>query len=131
MNSLKYILIIDDEIAVIESLKSQIQSIFGKEFIYEVATSAEEGLTIVNELLNEDIDILITISDWLMPGMKGDEFLIELHKLIPEAIKLMVTGHATQDAIQRAYLEANLYQVLYKPWNEKQLIAIIKDAISK
>ncbi len=130
MVSNKYILIIDDDLDVIETIKSQIFKVFGSEFNYEIASSGEEGLAIVEEILLEEIDIFITISDWLMPGMKGDQFLIQLHKILPEAIKIMITGHATEDAIQRAYNEANLYRLFEKPWNEAELINAIKNQIS-
>jgi DNA-binding NtrC family response regulator len=121
----KYVLIIDDDLNVARSLKSQIYNVFGSTFSYEIATSGEEGLDLVNEIL-EEIDILVTLSDWLMPGMKGDDFLIQLHKIVPDAVKIMVTGHATPDAIQRAYREANLYKVIHKPWTEEELIEAIR-----
>ena len=124
----KFILIIDDEPNVCISIKDQIYDTFGDEFVYELANSAEEALTIIDEILPE-IDILITISDWLMPGMKGDEFLITLHKIIPDAVKIMVTGHATQDAIQRAYREANLHQLIMKPWKQEEIIDAIKKGL--
>ncbi|MCA6073789.1 response regulator [Fulvivirga sedimenti] len=129
MTPSKYILIIDDDLDIVHTIKDQIFSVFGTEFKYETAGSGEEGISLVKEIILEEIDILITISDWLMPGMKGDEFLITLHKIVPDAIKIMITGHATEDAIQRAYKEANLYQLFAKPWNKNELISAIKKQI--
>ncbi|MEJ2006248.1 MAG: response regulator [Cyclobacteriaceae bacterium] len=131
MESQKVILIIDDETDVIESIKTQLIAVFGNEFTYEYASSGKEGLEVVDELRQEPLDILITISDWLMPGMKGDEFLVKLHRVVPEAIKIMVTGHATNDAIQRAYREANLYRVIRKPWKEDELINTIRKSLEE
>lgn len=125
MNLKKYVLIIDDDLDVAKALMDQIKNVFGAAFTYEIATSGEEGLELVNEFLNE-IDILVTLSDWLMPGMKGDAFLIELHKIVPDAVKIMVTGEASPEAIQRAYREANLYKVIHKPWTEEELIEAIR-----
>lgn len=121
----KFVLIIDDEPNICFSIKDQIYETFGDEFIYELANSGEEALSIVNEILPE-VDILITISDWLMPGMNGDEFLISLHKIIPDAVKIMVTGQANQDAIQRAYREANLHALIKKPWTKDEIINAIR-----
>jgi DNA-binding NtrC family response regulator len=127
----KVILIIDDDLSVIEALKNQLFKVFGSEFSYEFASSGEEGLEIIDELLSEGVNILVTISDWLMPGMKGDEFLVRLHQIAPETIKIMLTGHASQESIQRAYKEANLFKALNKPWNETELIDTIKNSLKK
>ena len=105
--------------------QAQIYNVFGSTFVYEIASSGEEGLDIVKEIFDE-IDILVTLSDWHMPGMKGDDFLIQLHKIYPDAVKIMVTGQATHDAIQRAYREANLFAVIHKPWTEEELINAIR-----
>ena len=127
--SQKVILILDDEIGIVETIKSQLIDVFGNDFTYEYAISGEEGLELIQELNKENIDILITISDWLMPGMNGDEFLVRLHHIVPEAIKIMVTGQATNEAIQRAYREANLYRVIHKPWLQSELIQTIRDSL--
>jgi DNA-binding NtrC family response regulator len=127
----KAILIIDDDLAILESVKFQVQETFGNEFLYEMAESGEEGLEVVEELAREGYQILVTISDWKMDGMNGDEFLIELHKIIPNSLKIMLTGHASKEAIDRAYKKANLYKVIQKPWSEETLIKTIKDGLAQ
>lgn len=122
----KAVLIIDDDISILESVKFQIKDSFGDEFVYEVAQSGEEGLDIAHELAEEGIEVMITISDWLMPGMNGDEFLIKLHTIMPRGLKIMLTGHATEEAIENAVKRANLYKVIRKPWSEEELIQAIK-----
>ena len=63
--------------------------------------NAEEALSILAELSHAGIDVSLVISDWMMPGMKGDEFLIHAHKLYPNIKSIMVTGHADHEAIER------------------------------
>ena len=77
------ILCIDDEKTILQSLRSQLRRQFGSKFSYEFAESAEEGLEVIEELSLEGAanDLQVIISDWLMPGMKGDEFLMKIHKL--------------------------------------------------
>ena len=131
MPSKKVILILDDEPAILESVKYQVQKRFGDEFDYELASNGEEGLMIVDELISEGVDILVTISDWLMPGMKGDDFLVELHKKMPDCVKIMLTGQADEASIERAHKQANLYKVIYKPWSKDQMIEAIEKGIDK
>ncbi|HEY9700892.1 MAG TPA: response regulator [Allocoleopsis sp.] len=125
------ILCVDDEIVVLNSLKIQLKKEFGDKYLYESAESVEEALEIIAESQDDNIDILVIVSDWLMPGMKGDEFLIEVHKKYPQIIKVMLTGQADSEAIERAKKEANLHGCLHKPWHGQELIDTIKSGVAK
>ena len=93
------ILCVDDEVLILDSLKEQLKRHFGNRYIYEIAQSAEEGWEVINELVEDNIKIIITICDWLMPGTKGDEFLIQIHQRFPQIITIMLTGQADESAI--------------------------------
>ncbi|MBE9223867.1 response regulator [Phormidium sp. LEGE 05292] len=123
------ILCVDDEVVVLNSLKIQLKREFGDAYVYEVAESADEALEIIDELQSEETDILVIVSDWLMPGIKGDEFLIRVHEKYPKIIKVMLTGQADETAIQRAKEKAALHNCLYKPWSSQELIATIKSGL--
>lgn len=125
------ILCVDDEIVILKSLEIELYSAFGDNYLYEFAESADEALEIIDELGDDEVQILIIVSDWLMPGMKGDEFLIEVHKKYPQTVKLMLTGQADEDAVERAKKYANLYCYIPKPWNNQELIGIIRSALSE
>lgn len=125
------ILCVDDEKIVLESLKTQLKSAFGDTYLYEVAEDAEDALEVIDELHADELQILIIVSDWLMPGMKGDEFLIQVHQKFPQIIKVMLTGQADELAIQRTKDRANLYRCLSKPWSEAELLEIIKAGLAK
>jgi response regulator RpfG family c-di-GMP phosphodiesterase len=60
-----------------------------------------------------------------MPGMKGDEFLIQAHKKFPTVVKIMLSGQAEQAAVDRARKEAGLHEFLAKPWNAEELVETI------
>ena len=127
----KAILCVDDESIILDSLKEQIQNKLGSEYIYETAQNAEEGLEVIEELVEDDTEVLIIVSDWLMPGIKGDEFLIEVHKKFPGIVKVMLTGQASEDAITNAKENADLHACLFKPWKEDELISTIKEGLKK
>ncbi|MDM8549740.1 response regulator [Desulfobacterales bacterium HSG2] len=120
--SQKVILCVDDEEIILTSLRDQLQNHFGSRYMYEFAESADEALEVISELNEDGVEILIIVSDWLMPEMKGDEFLIRVHKQFPGIVKVMLTGHANEEAIERTRREANLHRCLYKPWDEEELI---------
>ncbi|MDJ0728729.1 MAG: response regulator [Crocosphaera sp.] len=124
------ILCVDDEKVILDSLKIQLKKEFQDSYLYEAAESADEALEIIEELQEDDITILVIVSDWLMPGMKGDEFLIEVHKRFPKIIKIMLTGQADEKSVEEAKKYANLHSCLHKPWNNEELIENIKSGLS-
>ncbi len=124
------ILCVDDEVVILDSLKEQLKRKFGDRFIYEVAESAAEAWEVIEELLEDEVKVIAIVSDWLMPGIKGDEFLIQIHQRFPNLVTVMLTGQADETAIARAKKEANLHACLHKPWTEEDLTQIITTAIS-
>lgn len=125
----KAILCVDDEKIVLDSLKSQIKKHFGGRYAYEFAQSVEEAWEVIDELVDDGTEILIIVSDWLMPDIKGDQFLIEVHQKYPKIVKVMLTGQADQAAIERAETQADLYRYLSKPWTEEELIDTIRSGM--
>lgn len=126
----KAIVCVDDESIILNSLGEQIENLFGSEFMYEYAENAEEGMEVLEELTEEGISVMVIVSDWLMPGKKGDEFLIDVHKRFPNIIKVMLTGQADESAIHNAKENANLFAYIHKPWTAEQLEEVIKSGIS-
>jgi CheY-like chemotaxis protein len=127
----KVILCVDDESIVLESLRSQLENCLGSEFSYEFAESGVEGLELVEELYQEGLEIALDISDWLMPRMKGDEFLIELHKRHPQINKIILSGLAEDSAIEKLHKEVNLHEFLPKPWTIELLFESVRKALHK
>lgn len=132
MNSInKAILCIDDERIILDSIKSQLRGELGPDYYVEVAENANEGFEVIEEMMEDGVQVLIIVSDWLMPGMKGDEFLAQVHKRFPKIVKVMLTGQAEEAALQKARREANLYKVLRKPWDKKELIETIRKGLEQ
>lgn len=125
------ILCVDDEVVVLESLEIELRRAFEDAYLYEFAESANEALEIIEELVEEKTNILVIVSDWLMPGMKGDELLIQIHQKYPKIITIMLTGQADEEAINRARQQANLHAYLHKPWHTHELIEAITSGIRK
>ena len=121
----KAILCVDDEKIVLQSLKAQLKKHFGSRYTYEFAESGNEAWEVIEELHEEGVKILILVSDWLMPNMKGDELLIQVHRKYPDIIKVMLTGQADRQAVERTRQEANLHRCLHKPWSEEELIDVL------
>ncbi|MEN8217931.1 MAG: response regulator [Pseudomonadota bacterium] len=124
------ILCVDDEEMVLNSLEMQLKDHFGDKYVYEFAENAEDALEIIEELDEEGTDVLIIVSDWLMPGIKGDEFLIKVHEKFPKIVKVLLTGQAEQEAVDRAINQANLHRCIHKPWSAKELVETIQSGVT-
>lgn len=124
------ILCVDDEPDILNTLKMQLKNEFKNDYFYELAESGDEALDLLKDF-QEEVQVIVVISDWLMPGIKGDELLIKVHQKYPKIIKVMLTGQADAAALERAVQEADLYSCSYKPWKSKELIETIKSGLAK
>lgn len=124
------ILCVDDEPDILHTLKLQLKNEFKDNYFYELAESGDEALELIEDFSEED-RLVVVVSDWLMPGIKGDELLIRIHQKYPNMVKVMLTGQADAAAVKRAVNEADLYCCLYKPWNRDELIATIKSGLAR
>jgi len=131
MNEELAILVVDDEPMVLESLTDELQRSFGQDYQIEAAESGEEALEIIEELNAEGIEIAAIVSDYLMPRMKGDELLCQIHNQYPDILKIMLTGQAGVDAVGNAVNSADLYRYIAKPWDATDLNLTLREALKK
>lgn len=127
--SKKVILCVDDEKTVLDSLKEQLKSYFGQKYSIELAENAEDAWEIIEELATTETRILVIVSDWLMPGMRGDEFLIKVYQAFPAITTILLTGQADTEAVERAKNDAKLHRYLSKPWRASELVEAINSAL--
>ncbi|MEI6415325.1 MAG: response regulator, partial [Pseudomonadota bacterium] len=102
------VLCVDDDITVLNALRSVLVKTLGGRAVVEIAEDGLDALEICDELLQQGQELSVVISDFIMPGMRGDELLIRLHKMCPQAIKIMLTGQSDLQGIKRTINEANL-----------------------
>ncbi|MCE3006867.1 MAG: response regulator [Bacteroidetes bacterium] len=127
----KIIMCVDDEQVVLTSLIGQLNNTFGNRYLYEGFTSAEEAEEYIDELYAEGQTVDLIICDWLMPRVKGDEFMVNVHKRFPHVQMIMLSGQADQASVERAKAEARLYKFVAKPWDKAELMAEIERLIAK
>jgi DNA-binding NtrC family response regulator len=124
------ILCVDDEPDILNTLKMQLKHEFKDNYFYELAESGDEALELIEDF-QEAAQVIVVVSDWLMPGIKGDELLIKIHQKHPQVVKVMLTGQADAAAVKRAVNKADLYCCLYKPWKSQDLIKTIRAGIAR
>jgi diguanylate cyclase (GGDEF)-like protein/PAS domain S-box-containing protein len=123
------IICVDDERFVLTSLRDQLTSFLGNEYEILLAESAREALEIFAELKKEQVAIPLIICDQIMPGMSGEQLLIQIHVNYPKTRKILLTGQASFKEVIDAVNHANLYRYIAKPWDETDLGLTVKEAI--
>ena len=126
----RVIVCVDDEAIILKSLEVELRTNPGGGYIYESALSADEALQIIGELVSDGITWILVISDWLMPGTKGDEFLLTVRRQYPMARTILITGHADDAAIDRVLKEGIVSAVLRKPWSSRDLMQAVQTAVA-
>jgi signal transduction histidine kinase len=102
----------------------------GDEYLIETAAGSEEALELLEELLDEQYEVPLVISDYLMPHLKGDELLKRIHALSPKTLKIMLTGQADLEAVGNAIKYAKLYRYIAKPWQFEDLKLTVQEAVN-
>ena len=108
------ILCVDDEPNVLEGLE---RTLF-EHFDVTTATSGAEGL----EILQSEDPFAVVVSDMRMPVMDGAAFLAQVREVVPNTVRVLLTGHADMDSAISAVNDGNIFRFLCKPCPQDVLL---------
>ena len=109
------VLCVDDEPYVLDGLRDVLR----RSFDVRTATSGADGL---RALLDEPDGYAIVLSDMRMPVMSGAEFLRRARMIAPDAVRMLLTGHADLEDAIKAVNGARLFRYLTKPCDSDELL---------
>jgi two-component system probable response regulator PhcQ len=111
------ILVVDDEQNVVNALRRTL-----RREGYEIftATAPAEALAMLPTLQAD-----LVISDHLMPNMTGLDFLKRVRTRFPDAMRIMLTGHADMQTAIEAINQGEIYRFLTKPWDDSELKVVL------
>jgi CheY-like chemotaxis protein len=124
------IVTVDDEKIILDSIRVQLEKKYRDKYFLEFAESAHEAFEVIETLVEDQIYIVLVISDYSMPGMKGDEFAKLLKLKFPEVNIVMLTGQISAELSKELVKQNILLKVLTKPWKEDDLYAILNKLLS-
>ncbi len=116
------ILLVDDEVNITKALRRLLLE-FDHYDVY-TASSGADAL----ELIKEEPEIGVIISDQRMPEMTGVEFLSKARKELPDAIRILLTGYADIEASIGAINQGAVFRYLTKPWKDDELLQVVAEA---
>jgi DNA-binding NtrC family response regulator len=118
------IVLVDDEEMVLTSLRALLQ--LETEHDIHCFTDPAEAAKFL-----ETNTVDVCVSDYLMPGMNGIQFLCRAKELQPEASRVLLTGHADKQSAIAAINQVALFQYVEKPWDNAQLLLVIQSGAER
>lgn len=115
------VLFVDDEQNVLSSIK---RMLFDEEYEQYFASSGEEALVQLKET-----PVSVIISDMRMPVMDGVTFLEKSREIVPDAIRIILSGQAELVSVMQAINRGGLWRFISKPWNDNDLKCTIRNAL--
>lgn len=110
-------LFVDDEPNILAGLKRMLR-VMREQMDFTFAESGREALEL---LATQHFDVIV--SDMRMPGMDGAALLTAVQEKYPHIIRIMLTGHADEEAILRTV--GVVHQFLAKPAEPNALKAVL------
>jgi PAS domain S-box-containing protein len=124
------IICVDDEPIVLESLRIVLKEALGSHCLIKTARSGEEALELMEELQKAGDEIALVLADYVMPGLKGDELLKQIHLQSPKTLTIMLSGQADLGGVSNAIRDAKLYRYIAKPWQFQDLSLTVSEAVA-
>ncbi len=114
------ILVVDDEPDNLDLLYRT----FRRDFQVLKAESGVQAL----QLLDEEGEVAVIISDQRMPEMKGTEFLSRTVPQFPDTVRIILTGFTDIEDLVEAINAGQVYKYITKPWDPGELKAVVQRA---
>lgn len=115
------VLVVDDE----EDNLDAFRFAFRRSFRLSYALGGAQALDMLDRL-----DPAVIVADQRMPGLSGVDFLQRAKERRPDAVGVLLTAYADVGVLVDAVNSGAVDRYVQKPWNSKELTAILKQGIS-
>ena len=120
-NNRKTVLLVDDDAKLLRGL---VRSFAGEDYETLTAVSAAEADVL---LARNNVDLVV--SDNLMAGVLGTDFLTNVRQRYPRIKLLMLSGYMPPAAVRRVTDDVGVERVLLKPCHASEVAAAIRELL--
>ncbi|CAM2010525.1 ATP-binding protein [Acanthopleuribacter pedis] len=118
------IMLIDDE----PDNLTVLVDLLGAQYRLMTSPNGRDAYAQIQAMDNRE-ELSLIISDQRMPEMTGTELFAQIKDLIPDTVRIILTGYADVKAIIDAINDANIYKFMLKPYDPPQLLLTVKRAL--
>jgi signal transduction histidine kinase len=118
----KNLLIIDDELEILNTLKR----VFYSDYKLHVTQSIKEAFGIM-----EQFNIGVILCDQQMPEMTGSDFFSIVKNSYPKTIRILITGYSELSDAIMSINDGNIFRYITKPWILSDIKNSVKEAFVK
>lgn len=116
------ILAVDDEPLILRTY----QRTLGDQFDLLTADHPDVALGLLRAQ-----DVAVILSDLKMPGMDGVAFLRAARELRPDAVRMMISGHADMGDAINSVNQAGIFRLMLKPCPDLEIAAALSDGLAQ
>jgi DNA-binding NtrC family response regulator len=122
---------IDQDRSLLEQLRTELRVAIGRDCGIVIANSGQRALALIDDLLEEDNEIPLVLTDYHLPDLPGDELLRQIHHRLPSSYTILLSGSATLEALAQVMQVTNLFRYLAKPWQAENLQQAVSQALRR
>lgn len=122
MEDRRTILFVDDDESMLSAVKRELMD---EPYHLLWARGGKEALEVL-----EKNEVTVIVTDMLMPEMSGLDLLKTVKEKYPEAIRMIMSGHANITTLLNAINENIIYKFITKPWPDSETLkSIVQQAV--
>ncbi len=127
----KAILSVEDDRESLNALRLQLDRHFGDEYLLEFSQSVDEAVAVLDDLIAREVNVILLLSDWYMPGKNAD-VLVDYIKSKNPLVRVIVLSGQLDVAKASQMLEGQIIdRIIMKPWDEAILVNQIKTFLAQ
>lgn len=127
----KAILSVEDDPEALNALRMQLERNFGEQYLLEFSQNVDEAISVLDDLLADEVNVILLLSDWYMPGKNADVLVDYIKSKNPLVKVIVLSGQLNVEKASQMLEEQIIDRVIMKPWDEVALVNQIKTFLNQ
>ena len=127
----RIVVCVDDNPEVLQALRRQLRLGLAVGARVEVASDPSQALARLEALAPRPDEAVLIVSDWLMPGMRGEELVRAIEARWGALATVVLSGHITHEATKALEAMPQVAAILRKPWSSEELLALVTSLLER
>ena len=127
----KAILSVEDDQEALSALRMQLERNFSDEYVLEFAQNVDEAISVIDELIATQVNVILLLSDWYMPVKNADVLVEYIKSKNPNVRVIVLSGQLNMEKAGQMLNEHIIDRVIMKPWDETALVSQIKTFLAE